>query len=79
MKSQPNRNYESNDIVYTPAPLARALVSTLAPSGHILEPCEGAGAFSRELEKYGTVSRLEAHRGEDQGHRGDNERRQRSD
>jgi hypothetical protein len=45
MRSQPNRNYDSNDVVQTPRPLARALVEHFRPSGRILEPCRGEGAF----------------------------------
>jgi hypothetical protein len=55
MRSQPNRSYASNDVVMTPIHLARALTDALQPSGRILEPCAGNGAFVRELERYGQV------------------------
>jgi hypothetical protein len=45
VRLQPNRNYVSNDDIQTPRPLARALVDLLKPSGRILEPCAGDGAF----------------------------------
>jgi hypothetical protein len=45
MRSQPNRNYVSNDDIPTPVPLARALVEILRPEGRILEPCVGEGSF----------------------------------
>lgn len=49
MRSQPNRNYVSNDDIQTPVPLARALVAALQPAGRILEPCAGEGAFLSAL------------------------------
>ena len=49
MKYQPNRNYESNDEVQTPYPLAKKIVSHFNPSGRILEPCKGEGNFIRAL------------------------------
>lgn len=45
MRSQPNRNYVSNDEVQTPRELARRLVEHFQPQGRILEPCRGEGAF----------------------------------
>jgi len=49
MKYQPNRNYESNDVVQTPLHLAKRIVDHFQPSGRILEPCRGAGHFHRFL------------------------------
>lgn len=49
MKSQPNRNYDSNDDVQTPRDLARRIAEHFAPSGRILEPCRGEGNFYRYL------------------------------
>lgn len=43
MKSQPNRNYVSNDDIETPTWLARALVDYFKPTGRILEPCCASG------------------------------------
>lgn len=45
MRYQPNRDYQSDDVVMTPRPLAKALVDLIAPTGVILEPCCGDGAF----------------------------------
>lgn len=45
MKKQPNRDYVSNDIVMTPRDLAKRLYNGLSPSGLILEPARGDGAF----------------------------------
>lgn len=49
MKSQPNRDYVSNDVVMTPLPLAKAIVDHFQPSGKILEPCRGQGHFTRYM------------------------------
>ena len=51
MKSQPNRNYKSDDEVMTPEYLAEALVNHFNPSGKILEPCKGTGNFLKFLPK----------------------------
>lgn len=45
MKSQPNRNYDSNDDVQTPPDLARRIVEHFQPGGTVLEPCKGEGRF----------------------------------
>lgn len=47
MKSQPNRNYVSNDDVQTPPDLARRVVKHFRPEGRILEPCRRDGNFLR--------------------------------
>lgn len=52
MRSQPNRNYVSNDDVQTPLPLARQLVNHFHPAGRILEPCCGEGAFLKALQEH---------------------------
>ena len=49
MKSQPNRNYKSDDVVMTPRPLAKAIIDRFKPTGLILEPCKGDGAFSDQM------------------------------
>ena len=51
MKSQPNRNYVSNDVIMTPEPLCKALVNHIKPEGIILEPCKGTGNFLKYLPK----------------------------
>lgn len=45
MRSQPNRNYVSNDDVQTPQALADAIVAHFKPTGKVLEPCRGDGNF----------------------------------
>lgn len=47
MHLQPNRDYDSNDVVQTPPELAAALVAHFKPKGKILEPCRGEGNFFR--------------------------------
>ena len=49
VRLQPNRDYVSNDDIPTPRPLAHALVDLLKPTGRILEPCCGDGAFLEAL------------------------------
>jgi len=51
MKSQPNRNYKSDDEIMTPEYLAEALVNHFKPCGRILEPCKGTGNFLKFLPK----------------------------
>ncbi len=65
MKYQPNRNYVSNDKVMTPPPLARAIVDVLQPSGLLLEPCAGDGAFVEALRPFGDVEWCEIEKGRD--------------
>jgi len=52
MKSQPNRDYVSNDDVQTPQALADAIVSHFRPRGTVLEPCSGDGAFIQAFDTY---------------------------
>jgi hypothetical protein len=52
MRSQPNRNYVSNDDIQTPPALAQRLVEHFNPSGRILEPCCGNGSFLRALRAH---------------------------
>ena len=42
---------KTGDIVYTPREVALDMVSHFAPSGRILEPCKGKGAFLEHLPK----------------------------
>lgn len=49
----------------TPIWLAEQLACRLQPSGHILEPCAGAGAFVRALQNYGQVDWCEIDAGRD--------------
>jgi len=50
MRHQPNRNYVSEDRVMTPPGLARAIIEHFKPSGRMLEPCRGAGAFLKAMK-----------------------------
>ena len=56
MKLQPEKNYESNDVVYTPRPLAKRIIDHFNISGRILDPCMGDGAsyeqFPANSEKF---------------------------
>ncbi|MCE9518108.1 MAG: hypothetical protein K8R87_00840 [Verrucomicrobia bacterium] len=61
MKSQPNRDYISNDDVPTPLHLAERIVRHFKPTGKILEPCCGQGNFLRFLP---VASSCEIKRGE---------------
>ena len=36
-----------NDVVFTPDPIAKTIVGMFKPSGIVLEPCKGEGAFLR--------------------------------
>lgn len=45
MKYQANRNYNSNDLIMTPEPLAKKIVEYFQPTGVVLEPCKGTGHF----------------------------------
>jgi len=65
MRSQPNRNYKSEDRVMTPDWLAELIVDALQPSGTILEPCSGQGAFLRALKGRGKVEWCEIEKGRD--------------
>ena len=58
MRSQPNRNYVSNDDIQTPLGLARQLVAHFQPTGRVLEPCKGKGAFLRALKENSRKPRL---------------------
>jgi len=51
MKSQPNRNYKSNDRVMTPLSLCKRIIDYFNPDGFILEPCKGTGNFLKYLPK----------------------------
>lgn len=50
MKSQPNRNYKSDDVVMTPEELAIKLINHFKPQGKGLEPCRGTGNIWRNLD-----------------------------
>ena len=41
--------FDPDDVVYTPDWAAKDIVDFFKPSGRILEPCKGGGAFMRQL------------------------------
>ena len=45
MKLCPSTNKPSQDVVYTPDYLAEEIYNHFSPSGKMLEPCRGGGAF----------------------------------
>ena len=49
MSRRPLAPHGGNDKVWTPDALAVQIVSHFAPTGRILEPCRGAGAFVRAM------------------------------
>lgn len=46
MKSRPLAPCGGNDKVWTPQPLALKIIEHFKPTGRILEPCKGQGAFT---------------------------------
>lgn len=52
MKNRPLAPKGGNDNVMTPDYLATKIVGHFSPSGKILEPCSGDGAFIRAMAKY---------------------------
>ena len=40
-----------NDVVFTPIPIAQKIVAMFKPTGRILEPCKGEGAFLKVLPR----------------------------
>jgi len=49
MRTQPNKNYKSNDCIMTPEYLVKAIVEHFKPTGKILEPAKGTGNFLKYL------------------------------
>ncbi len=49
---QPLAPKGGNDRIYTPPPLAKAIVAHYQPWGDVIEPCSGRGAFSDALLPY---------------------------
>ena len=45
MKLNPSKNSPAQDVVYTPVPLAVDIIRHYEPTGVILDPCMGDGAF----------------------------------
>ena len=66
MKSQPNRDYVSDDVVQTPLHLALRIAKHFNPQGHVLEPCAGEENFSTALQRPGAMVHVcEITRGKD--------------
>ena len=49
MRMCPKTNKPEQDVVYTPDYLAKQIVDHFQPSGLVLEPCRGGGAFYQYL------------------------------
>ena len=49
MQLNPNKNTPDKDIVYTPRDLALNIINHYKPSGKVLDPCKGDGAFSDQI------------------------------
>ena len=52
----PPKNPPDKDLVMTPRDLARKIVGHFRPSGYIIEPCKGTGAFYDHLTAYSSES-----------------------
>lgn len=67
MRTQPNKDYKSNDCIMTPEYLAKTIVEYFKPSGILLEPCKGTGVFYKLLSKqpYSTCNYCEIREGKD--------------
>ena len=48
----PGHNPPSCDVVQTPPPLAAEIVDAFRPTGRLLDPCRGAGAFYGALQRH---------------------------
>lgn len=49
MQLNPNKNTPDKDIVYTPRDVALEIINHFKPTGKILDPCKGDGAFSDQI------------------------------
>jgi hypothetical protein len=57
--SQAHTTDATTDVVYTPTWLAETVVKHFNPSGRVLEPCYGGGAFVRALEQAPLVTSID--------------------
>jgi len=48
----PSKNDPDKDRIYTPDPLALAIVEHFQPKGTVLDPCSGGGAFLRAFDNF---------------------------
>lgn len=65
MKFQPNRDYISDDVVFTPKELAKRIVDHFNPQGSILEPCKGNGSFLESFPENSLTQWCEIKEGRD--------------
>lgn len=66
MKLQPDsHNYVSNDVVYTPRPLAKRIIDHFPIKGSVLDPCKGDGAFYDQFPENSTKHWCEISKGVD--------------
>ena len=49
MKFQPDKGTKTNDVVYTPRPLAKRILDHFNPPGLVLDPSMGDGAFYDQI------------------------------
>jgi len=49
MQLNPNKNTPDKDVVYTPRDVALEIINHFKPTGKILDPCKGGGAFSDQI------------------------------
>jgi len=45
-------SYNNSDVVYTPVIFSKTIIDIIKPSGTILEPCKGDGAFYNLLPSH---------------------------
>lgn len=50
MKYQPIAGTKSNDVVFTPRPLAKRIIDHFRPNGRVLDPARGDGAFYDQID-----------------------------
>jgi hypothetical protein len=50
MRMQPEKGTKTNDVVYTPRPLAKRIIEHFKPNGRVLDPARGDGAFYDQIE-----------------------------
>jgi hypothetical protein len=61
----PSKNQPEHDIVMTPPALAKRIVTHFAPSGLVLDPCRGDGAFFNAFPKTCSRDWCEINKGRD--------------
>ncbi len=65
MQLNPNKNAPKQDIVYTPPALAIDIIRHYSPTGFILDPSMGNGAFLHNFPEEGRTDWCEIERGRD--------------